>query len=60
MASHGEGGGPSISYGFEIDPSAILGVRPGASLQEIRDAYRLKASKHHPDHGGDETEIEDR
>ncbi|WP_406694977.1 J domain-containing protein [Singulisphaera sp. Ch08] len=48
------GKSPSIAYGFEIDPSAILGVTNNASLQEIRDAYRLKARKHHPDQGGDE------
>jgi len=44
----------SLTYGFEIDPSTILGVGADASLQEIREAYRRKASKHHPDHGGDE------
>lgn len=44
----------STTYGFEIDPNAILGVSLTASLQEIRDAYRQKARKYHPDHGGDE------
>ncbi|AGA27662.1 J domain-containing protein [Singulisphaera acidiphila] len=48
------GNSPAIAYGFEIDPSGILGVSNNASLQDIRDAYRLKARKHHPDHGGDE------
>jgi curved DNA-binding protein CbpA len=47
-------GATSVTYGFEIDPAVILGLEPGASLREIRDAYRLKVSKHHPDHGGDE------
>jgi len=31
------------------DPYAILGVRPGATEEEIREAYRIAASKHHPD-----------
>jgi hypothetical protein len=37
-----------------IDPATILGVSPGASLQEIRDAYRTKAKRYHPDAGGEE------
>jgi hypothetical protein len=32
----------------------ILGVRPGASPEDIRAAYRRKSRQHHPDHGGDE------
>lgn len=48
------GTSPAITYGFEIDPSGILGVSTSASLEEIREAYRHKARKHHPDHGGDE------
>lgn len=37
-----------------IDPAAVLGVGPEASLQEIRDAYRAKAKRYHPDAGGEE------
>jgi hypothetical protein len=39
---------------FQFDPYAILGIRDGASLREIRDAYHQKSKKHHPDVGGDE------
>jgi hypothetical protein len=49
-----DGRAPSLSYGFEIDPCLVLGVTTTATLQEVRDAYREKAKKHHPDHGGDE------
>jgi hypothetical protein len=38
----------------QIDPHAVLGVAPEASLQVIRDAYRKKAKQHHPDAGGEE------
>jgi len=43
-----------MTHSFQFDPSAILGVAPGASLREIRDAYHQKSLKHHPDKGGDE------
>ena len=31
----------------------VLGVRPDASIKEVRAAYRRYAARHHPDHGGD-------
>lgn len=42
---------PSIT--LEIDPHDVLGVAEGATLQEIRDAYRRKAKSLHPDTGGE-------
>lgn len=42
---------PSIT--LEIDPHDVLGVAEGATLNEIRDAYRRKAKSHHPDAGGE-------
>lgn len=39
---------------FEFDPAEVLAVSPSASLEEIREAYRAKSRKHHPDAGGDE------
>ncbi|WZO99237.1 J domain-containing protein [Isosphaeraceae bacterium EP7] len=40
-------------HSFQLDPSDILGISSDASLQEIRDAYRLKSKIHHPDVGGE-------
>src|SRR3954451_9748119 len=47
-------GAPSMYYAFEIDAADVLGVLPGASLQQIHDAYRARVKKHHPDVGGDD------
>ena len=41
-------------HSFSLDPRTVLGVGADASLDEIRDAYRVKSKKHHPDLGGDE------
>jgi hypothetical protein len=37
-----------------VNPYDVLGVRPGASADEVRAAWRRKALTTHPDHGGDE------
>src|SRR5271165_657966 len=43
-----------MTHHFSIDPRSILGVRAGASMEEIQRAFRDKSRKHHPDLGGDE------
>jgi hypothetical protein len=35
------------------DPFAVLGLNPGATPEEARDARRRLAAEFHPDHGGD-------
>jgi hypothetical protein len=35
----------------------ILGIEPGATLAEIKAAFRLKARATHPDHGGDSADF---
>ncbi len=42
------------SFSLDIDPYAVLGVAGDASLQQIRDAYRAKSKKYHPDAGGED------
>lgn len=36
-----------------LDPDDVLGVGPEATAEALREALRVKALKHHPDHGGD-------
>lgn len=40
-----------------IDYYKILGVEPDASLEQIRQAYRKAAMKHHPDRGGSNADM---
>src|SRR3954466_15831745 len=37
----------------EVDPFLTLGVPPGASLNEIKSAYRRLAKQYHPDTAGE-------
>lgn len=34
-------------------PHDVLGVAPNATREEVREAFRKLAMKHHPDRGGD-------
>jgi hypothetical protein len=38
------------------DPYEVLGVRPGASSEELHDAYRRLVKLHHPDRNGGSAE----
>ncbi len=51
-ASGGGGSGPSGEGMSKDDAYAILGLEPGASGEEIRDAHHRLMQKVHPDHGG--------
>lgn len=53
-APHPDTGTPRMNYAIELDAAEVLGVAPGASLQEIHEAYRSRVKKHHPDVGGDD------
>jgi hypothetical protein len=39
------------------DPYVVLGVAPGASLEEIKAAWRTLARRHHPDLTGDDPDV---
>lgn len=41
--------GQDVDNGATDDPYAILGVRPGATVEEIKEAYRVAALRYHPD-----------
>ncbi|MFC4449251.1 J domain-containing protein [Halorussus aquaticus] len=45
-----------------VDPTeaafAVLGVSHGATLSEVKSAYRRKVKEVHPDHGGDREEFQ--
>jgi DnaJ domain len=43
-----------MTHHFSIAPRLVLGVGIGASMEEIRSAFRDRSKKHHPDLGGDE------
>lgn len=41
----------------EQDPFFVLGVRPGATMDQVRSRYRELALVHHPDRGGDANQM---
>ena len=42
---------------FESDALRTLGLRKGATPEEIKKAYKRLAREHHPDKGGDSNEF---
>lgn len=40
--------------GLDLEPHTVLGVPRDASMDMIREAFRRKSLKHHPDRGGDD------
>jgi curved DNA-binding protein CbpA len=38
--------------GIDIDPYKILGIPNDSTLEQVKEAYRILARKHHPDKGG--------
>jgi hypothetical protein len=41
-------------FSFEIDPLKVLGISADATMEQIRDAYRAKSKRYHPDTGGED------
>jgi len=41
-------------FSFEVDPHQVLGISAGATLEEIRAAYRQQSKRYHPDAGGED------
>lgn len=45
---------PNNAENIQLQLFAVLGIKPTTDLKVIKNAYRQKAKKHHPDKGGDE------
>jgi curved DNA-binding protein CbpA len=41
------------SYKPHLDDYALLGIQPGVTKRDIKNAYRRQARRLHPDKGGD-------
>lgn len=48
-----------LLYNANMDYYSTLGLKRGATDDEIKKAYRKLAMKHHPDRGGDEKQFKD-
>jgi len=51
------GGAKSTGQFGDLNPFTVLGVSMDASEDEVRKAYRKRASKAHPDRGGTDIEM---
>lgn len=51
--AHGAGSGATADEAPPWDPYAVLGVRRGATPEEVRDAYRAQMKLYHPDRVAD-------
>jgi curved DNA-binding protein CbpA len=40
--------------GVNLDPYVVLGVARDATADQLKEAYRAKSRRYHPDHGGDD------
>lgn len=50
-------GAAGMAYDPSLDPYKILGVEQNATKEEINKAFKKKAWKAHPDHGGSHEEM---
>lgn len=42
-----------------MDAYAVLGIAPGAAVEDVKKAYRALSKTHHPDRGGSEAKFKE-